>query len=182
MRFIHKEPPDKFSIIKVPFNTIKRKEIDYTYFFDRIEMANDVVVHASQFLDLFEIYRYEKCEALIPINNESINSAIMALKQPANGPKPLEDNQKLIDVFRKFYNEVYKDLTNGKKLDCTHLSCINHYAVDQIKIAFENNIKRNFINNVRAFVNRMFKAENDEILNKMNGKERTEQKRSLFTN
>jgi hypothetical protein len=116
---------------------------------------------------------------LLEINEDIVSMVISALKKESAGPKPKGENKLLLDKFIEFYNMEYKWINNNIKFDCTNLSHINGYIITQIVTNFYNNIKFNFTNNIRGFVNKMFKKEHDEKLLNLEGKEESELRKKL---
>ena len=66
--------------------------------------------------------------------------------------------------FKKFYDDEYKNLNYGAKLDGTNLSQILTYMAIDMLTNIENNIKLNFFKYVGRFVNSCFKKQNDNRL------------------
>lgn len=176
---LKKEPLDKYCVIKTSLKNITLSRVDYNPLFSAVQRGDDVTVHTSQFLNLFQIKQAHLKKELLEINEDIILMAISALKTESAGPKTKGENKLLLDKFIDFYNMEYKWTTNNMKLDCTNLSHINGYIVTQIVTNFYNNIKFNFINNVRGFVNKMFKKEHDDKLSKLEGKEESELRKKL---
>ena len=143
-----KEPPDKYTIIKTSFKNIQKYNVDYKPLLDAFYRSNETYIHVSYFFLLYQIYSFEKDENMIEVNATNLNLALIALKNESLGANSSFENKIVIDKFKDFYNDTYKNLVDNKKLKCKNLGSINDFSLKQIETTFYTNIKRNFINSV----------------------------------
>src|SRR5208337_1861388 len=74
--------------------------------------------------------------------------------------KPMNKETELIyNDLKNFYKNTYFDLFYFKKYEYTNLSGIVNYMATEVMKNIINNIKFNFIKNVKNFVNRMMEDE-----------------------
>ena len=86
------------------------------------------------------------------------------IKEDGRGPKPKGNNLIMLEEFKKFYEQHYKNLGLLNKLDGAYLSQIlNNMAID-MKTNIENNVKLHFFKYVNRFVNSSFKKINNNLI------------------
>ena len=76
------------------------------------------------------------------------------------GKKPSGKNLELLNELTSLFTTVIK----GELEDATKLSAVLNYYTTTILTSIENNIKMNFIQYVRRFVNSSFKKDHNDIL------------------
>jgi len=119
------------------------------------------------FLISLSILNKYHLKLVIPIIDEDlIKMAFKSLVKDSQGPKPKGTNLGYYNEFTEFYNNTYKLLNYGTKIDGVNLSQILNYTATDILTNIENNIKLHFIKYVKKFVNSSFKKANNEILEK----------------
>ena len=167
------QPPDKYKILKIPLNKIIKNTKSIPIFTKTVFRVNKLIIHTYQFLRLWILYKYHNNTEIPIINDSLVHMAIKALVIDATaGPKPKGEKKKIYDEFVNFYEKQYKNLGYFQKIDGINLSAIIGYTTTSIVTAIENNIKLNFFNYVKRFVNSSFAKDHREILEKYKGKEK----------
>jgi hypothetical protein len=171
--------------VKVKMKTIKHKidkfiknENNLNILFDACNRCNKLVIYTYQFLRLFILSKYYNKTCNIPkLTKEIIKKAMMVLVQNNNiGAKTKGKNKDIQVEFNNFYNSVFCKLNNYDKIDGLNLSNIIDILAGDILKNIENNIKLNYINHIKCFVNRSFQFINKEEINKStNKKEKTKE-------
>ncbi len=162
-------PPDKYRTIKCSFKSIINGNNEFVAnvtnkLFDATCRTNEIIIHTYQFLRLWILDKYHTNKTIPVITGDTIRMAFKCLiVKQTKGPKPKEVNQKMLDEFTSFYNDHYSSL-NSKIIDGASLSQILVYSSVDMVTNIENNIKLNFINYVRRFVNLSFEKENKIII------------------
>ena len=203
----NKDPPDKFSCIKIPIKHLQYADIKYDNLFDVIKRMHKLRTLGLQMLRLFILNQYEKNEELLEINELVVTNCLKSLCLESGGRKRGNESLAIYNKFSEFYDSNFKDLINdteissiidsyldnndkekvmdfikpifSKKIDGTNLSASMSYMVIEIVTNIENNIKVHFINRVKQYVNQIFKKQNEEILNNFKGKIKEERKKLL---
>ena len=99
------------------------------------------------------------------IDKEFIKKAFNALtKENTKGRKVKGSNKTLLEEFREFYKSEYSKLGYSELIDGTNLSKIFAYQATDMLTNIENNIKLNFLNYIRRYVNESFKQCNENII------------------
>ena len=147
-----KEPPDKYSCIKLPIHKIIRNEnydSTLTIINDAVMRTNYIIYKTYLLLRLWILQKYHKNENIPFITESTIKMCMKSLVKESAGPKPKGENLKIFQEFKSLHNFKIED---GKNLSAV----LDYYAVT-ILTAIENNIKLHFINYINRFVNSYFK-------------------------
>jgi hypothetical protein len=161
-----KKPPDKITTIKCPLKLIIKDENYKSIIFDACNRTNQIVIHSYQFLRLWILNKYHSDEQIPLINENLIKMCFKSLIKESSGPKPKGNNLKLLEEFKIFYKNTYKNLGLENVLDGSYLSQIlNNMSID-MKTNIENNIKLHFFKYVNRFVNSSFRKINNDIIDK----------------
>ena len=191
---MEKFSPGEYSIIKTRLSTIIKKSEYEDIIFDAVDRTNRLVIHTYQFLRSWILFKYENNLDIPKITKQTVNMCFKALSKPSRGQKPKDENLIIYNEFCKFYDDEYSKFNvytdngktyknelpkNVKKMDCTNLSGITNYVSVEIVTCIENNIKLNFLNYIKRFVNSSFKKRNQLILDKLTGKDKTDMKKLL---
>lgn len=175
-----KKPPDKYHVLKVPLWSVATKMFDYDKVFDAVDKMNKLVIHVYQFLELWILSKYHKNKPIPEITKDVVKMAFRALMLDAkDGPKLKGKNKQIYSEFIDFYTNTYKGLGYENKISGTNLSQIIRYTVVSIVTCIENNIKMNFMNYIKKFVNCSYDERNKEILDKLTGEEKKEMSKQL---
>jgi hypothetical protein len=169
-----KKPPDKYRVLKIPLSKIITKKLDFNILYDAADRTNKLIIHVYQFLELWILSKYHNKEIIPEITEDMLQMIFKALTMDSAGPKPKGTNKKYYDEFIKFNDNTYKTLGYTDKLTGVNLSQIIGYTTTSMLTCIENNIKLNFLNYIRKFVNCSFASQNKELLEKLKGKERVE--------
>ena len=186
---IPKKPPDKFITVKCvldkiiidnkPDNQFKKDDIK-TILNDTCFRTNQIVIHTYQFLRLWILYKYHNKFDIPIITEEIIRMVMNTLSVKDNrGNKPTDENLKLLEELNKFYEEHYKNLNYGNKVNSSYLSQILNSLATDILTNIENNIKLHFFKYVNRFVNSSFKKINNELVKKAKEGTKTELRKQL---
>jgi hypothetical protein len=159
-----KKPPDKYRTVKCSLQSIIKNQLDKGKLFDAMMRTHKIIIHTYQFLRLWILNKYHKKLEIPIITEELIKMAFKSLIKESQGPKPKGTNLEIYDEFVKFYNSKYKKLNYETKIDGKNLSQILSYMATDMLTNIENNIKMNFIQYVRRFVNSSFKKDHNDIL------------------
>ena len=165
------KPPDKYKCLKVNVKSILKKiktdtdtdtdtepNVIYTIE-DAIHRANNITFKAYLLLKLWILDKYNQNIEIPKITEETIKMAFKSVCLKSSGPKPKNDNLKLLVEFTNLHSF---DLENGKQLS----QILSYYATTMIT-SIENNIKNHFMDYINRFVNVYFKYKyKDEIINK----------------
>jgi len=147
-----KEPPDKYSCIKLPIHKIIRNEnydSTLTIINDAVMRTNYIIYKTYLLLRLWILQKYHKNENIPFITESTIKMCMKSLVKESAGPKPKGENLKIFQEFKSLHNFKIED---GKNLSAV----LDYYAVT-ILTAIENNIKLHFIDYINRFVNSYFK-------------------------
>lgn len=148
-----KKPPDKYKVIKIPLKSIIRDDRLTPKLLDAVVRSNKLIIHVYQFIRLWILKRYHDSKIIPEITKDIIQMVFKALTIKSVGPNPKGENEKYYEEFKEFYETEYKKLGYNNKLDGTHLSQIIGYTSTEMVTAIENNIKANFLNYIKRFVN-----------------------------
>ncbi len=151
-----KKPPDKYKCIKVPFTSITQDRTIKFKLFDCIIRTNRITIKTYQLIKLWVLTKYHNNLDIPTITENTIKMAQKSILEKSTGPKPKGDNLKLFDEFLKLHSFT---LENG-----CNLSQILSYNAISIITSIENNIKSNYFNYVKRFVNSYFKSKLQEQL------------------
>jgi hypothetical protein len=176
------KPPDMYMTIKDVYNKhLKNKAENVKITDDAVTRTQKIIGHTYMFLKIFVISKNQMFEdKLLKINDDVVLMAMkLFIKEPKRGRTPLGSNKRIFDYFKSIYDEHYKNLWNEDKIDGTNLSGILHYAQTEIVTSIENNAKHHFIEYVNRYVNCCFKKRHEEILEKLNTKEKNIKRNEL---
>lgn len=176
---IPKKPPDKHRVLQIPLKRIIKNNSSISKLFDAVTRVNKLVIHAYQFLRLWILQKYHNNEIIPVINTDVIKMAFKVLATDSVGPKPKGTNKTYYNEFMQFYENEYRDLGYKEKIDGTNLSQIIGYTTISVLTAIENNIKLNFFNYIRKFVNSSFSKEHKLILKNYSSKEKIKMNKHL---
>ena len=126
--------------------------------------ANEIIFHTYMFLRLWILKKSNDKKEIPLITKETIKMAFKSLIKESRGPKPKNENLEIYNEFKKFYETEYKILGLSEKLDGKYLSQILEYTSTDMITNIENNIKLNFENYVKRFVNTSFKQINENLI------------------
>ena len=152
--------------IKVRLKTIFKFSVDYSSFLNAIYRANDIIFVCYIFMYSYILYCFQN-KSVIPITDRDfIRMSFKSLSKKSAGPKPKNNNGKLLIELNKFFeNEfvyVLADKPKGSieikdielfKFDSVNLSYIINDFEDQIETMIKNNITLNFCKYVHQYVN-----------------------------
>ena len=156
------EPPDKYQCLKVPIQKILKSDTDTK----TLEIINDAVLRTNYIttksyflLRLWVLEKYHNNQEIPLITEDTIKMSMKSLVKASAGPKAKGNNLLLLQEFQKLHTFSLED---GK-----NLSAILDYYTTTMITAIENNIKMNFIDYVKRFVNSYFKSiYKDDLQNK----------------
>jgi len=151
-----KKPPDKYKCIKVPFSSITQDSTIKSKLFDCVIRTNRITIKTYQLIKLWVLTKFHNDLDIPTITEDTIRMAQKSILEKSAGPKPKGNNLKLFDEFQKLHTFT---LENG-----CNLSQILSYNAISILTSIENNIKRNYFNYVKRFVNSYFKSKYQEQL------------------
>ena len=157
-----KEPPDKYQCLKVPIQKILKSDTDIK----TLEIINDAVMRTNYItiksyflLRLWVLEKYHNNQKVPLITEDTIKMSMKSLVKASAGPKAKGNNLLLLQEFQKLHTFSLED---GK-----NLSAILDYYTTTMITAIENNIKMNFMDYIKRFVNSYFKSiHKDELQNK----------------
>ncbi|AYV79960.1 MAG: hypothetical protein Gaeavirus3_14 [Gaeavirus sp.] len=176
-----KRPPDIYVTSKCSLTSIIRNKSNIDVLLDAANRTNQLVIHAYQFLRLWILDKYHHNKNIDLIDHDLISMAFKALSIDSNGPKPKDDNLRLYNEFKTFFDDVYSKLECKLKNNSKNLSKILQYSATEMITSIENNIKNNFVKYVKKFVNSSYSNQIIEITVKLEGKTKTKKKKELFT-
>jgi hypothetical protein len=156
-----KKPPDKYKCLKVNVKSIlKNTEPNILYALeDAIHRANNITFKAYLLLKLWILDKYKQKIEIPEITQDIIKMAFKSVCKKSAGPKPKNDNLKLLVEFTNLHSF---ELENGNQLS----QILSYYATTMIT-SIENNIKKHFMDYINRFVNVYFKYKyREEIINK----------------
>jgi hypothetical protein len=158
------EPPDKYQCLKVPIQKILKSDTDtdtktLAIINDAVLRTNYITTKSYFLLRLWVLEKYHSNQEVPLITEDTIKMSMKSLVKASAGPKAKGNNLLLLQEFQKLHTFSLED---GK-----NLSAILDYYTTTMITAIENNIKMNFINYVKRFVNSYFKSiYKDELQNK----------------
>ena len=168
-----RKPPDKYKTLKISLKKIINKNVDYSQLQSAVIRVHKLTILVYQFLRAYVLYLYNDNKEITEIDNTFITMTFKVLMVDSKGPKPKGDVHDTYVNLLKYYNDNFKNLTDGVKIDGKNLSEIISYSATDMLTNIENNIKCHFRNYLNKFVNESFKEDNLKILNKLSGKEKT---------
>jgi hypothetical protein len=155
----------KYKILKISFKKIITQNFNNNILFDALLRTNKIIIQVYHFLRLWILHYYHN-KLDIPIISEDIIKIafnVLSIKSKA-GPKLKNDNLKVFNNLSSFYDTQYANL-NFSKININNLSSILSYSAISIITSIENNIKANFFNYIKRFVNSSFKKDHDLLIN-----------------
>ncbi len=131
-----------------------------------VQKINLLTIHAYQFLRLWILSKKE-----IPdITKEKIHMCFKALCIESHTGRLKGQNKKDYNEFSSFYKQVYSKL-GYELIDGTNLSGILSYSCTQVITGIKNNIKSHYLNHIKGFINRIFKPQFKDELEKIKNKD-----------
>ena len=153
------EPPDKYQCLKVPIQKILNLDTNTNTNTNTktLEIINDAVMRTNYIttksyflLRLWVLEKYHSNQGIPLITEDTIKMSMKSLVKASAGPKAKGNNLLLLQEFQKLHTFSLED---GK-----NLSAILDYYTTTMITAIENNIKMNFMDYVKRFVNSYFKS------------------------
>ena len=156
-----KDPPDKYQCLKVHIQKILKSADTKT-----LEIINDAVMRTNYIttksyflLRLWVLEKYHSNQGIPLITEDTIKMSMKSLVKASAGPKAKGNNLSLLQEFQQLHTFSLED---GK-----NLSAILDYYTTTMITAIENNIKMNFMDYIKRFVNSYFKSiHKNELQNK----------------
>ena len=156
------EPPDKYQCLKVPIQKILKSDTDtknLAIINDAVLRTNYITTKSYFLLRLWVLEKYHNNQKVPLITEDTIKMSMKSLVKASAGPKAKGNNLLLLQEFQKLHTFSLED---GK-----NLSAILDYYTTTMITAIENNIKMNFMDYVKRFVNSYFKSiHKDDLQNK----------------
>ena len=156
------EPPDKYQCLKVPIQKILKSDTDtknLAIINDAVLRTNYITTKSYFLLRLWVLEKYHSNQGIPLITEDTIKMSMKSLVKASAGPKAKGNNLLLLQEFQKLHTFSLED---GK-----NLSAILDYYTTTMITAIENNIKMNFMDYVKRFVNSYFKSiHKDDLQNK----------------
>ena len=157
-----KKPPDKYQCLKVPIQKILKSNTDtktLAIINDAVLRTNYITTKSYFLLRLWVLEKYHSNQEIPLITEDTIKMSMKSLVKASAGPKAKGNNLLLLQEFQKLHTF---SLEYGK-----NLSAILDYYTTTMITAIENNIKMNFMDYIKRFVNSYFKSiYKDELQNK----------------
>jgi hypothetical protein len=155
-----KKPKIRYKIKKLRLNKILKHYNINSYFIEEyISNAHNVADHISHFIRAFILYCY-KNKLVIPLIDDNFFKlcSVVLTTKPAGGNLPKGENKAKIELLKKFYDDFYSKLgyCQEDKISSLHLSQMISYIATEYTTAIDNNIKNNFIEYLKRFVNASF--------------------------
>lgn len=167
-----------YKTIKCKMKDILFDDIDYTKFFEIIEISNKIVTISYFFMRSYILYCYENENTLPILNKKFIKDTISLLtKSTGAGPKSHVDIS-----MNEFYNKEFSTkIHNFKKINIMNMSHIIKELCDSILTSIENIIVVNYdrcLNKyIRAYVDKHY-----EKITKKEKKKMIYQIKNIFIN
>jgi hypothetical protein len=161
------DPPDNFVTIKCSLDNIIRSNQFKIDLFDVVMRVHQIIIHSYMFLRLWILKKYAT-DNIPTITEATIRLVYRLFMIDSKKGRPVENS--LFTELIEFYKTEYKSLFDGVKIDGLHLSHTLNASAANMLTAIENNIKCNFFDYVKRFVNSYFKKDHDDILSKIDDK------------
>lgn len=154
--------------IKDNIVNIKRNDINYDKFDDRISRANDIYFICSHFYHAYLLHLFKENKDFPIADSNFFRMCFKAISKESCGPKPKGTNLKLLKELEHFFNTEFVYVLANKnnkdkigniedyKFDATNLSYIINEYQEEMEISVRNNITLNFFKYVHQFVNQTF--------------------------
>ncbi len=171
------QPSPNFRTIKDSFKSIVGDPELIDKIREVVVRTNKIVADAYLFMKLYFMRKFNENKAFpVPyLDKTFVNYVIKVMgctKRKSRGVK----NKVLFLELKKFYTEQYQPLYKHRENNCTNLLPVLNYAVDDMIISIENNIKEHYIVRLKKYL-RIFGA---RILKKNNVPE--DQHRKILNN
>ena len=161
---IKKEPPDKYSCIKLHISSIFKQndeniEENMNILQNAIIRTNSITSKTYFLLRIWILKKYHDNLDIPNITEDTISMCMKSILKSSPGQKPKGNNLLLLNEFKTLHNFELEDGSN--------LSSILDYYTTTMITSIENNIKLHFFDYIKRFVNSYFKhLYKDEIENK----------------
>lgn len=143
---------DKYQCLKLPLQKILYKDCSMNNILDKINdvvmRTNYITIKSYLILRLWVLNKYHNNLEIPLITEDTIRMSMKSVIKSSRGPKPKDSNKLLFVEFKQLHSFSLED--------GLHLSHILHYNITTILTVIENNIKLNFINYIKRFVNSYF--------------------------
>ena len=169
-----KDPPDKYRCLKLPITSIlfntKESDLEVNNFMSILHHAivrTNAITSKSYFiLRLWVLDKYHNNQEIPEITEDTVSMAMKSIMKPSSGQKPKGNNLILLDEFQKI-TTLYLDNESFSLEDGRNLSSILNYYVTTMITSIETNIKMNFFNYIKRFINSYFKhLYQEQLVNK----------------
>ena len=143
---IMKDPPDKFKCIKLQLKDILKNTEDKKIIFSSVVRTNKIIIKAYLLLKLWILDKYHNTDSIPFIDQNTILACInsIKIKSSANTDKA------------KLLLEEFKSLYTFEKEDGSYLTQVLVYKSVTMLTMIENNIKNNFFDYIRRYINIYF--------------------------
>ena len=161
---IKKEPPDKYSCIKLHISSIFKQndeniEENMNILQNAIIRTNSITSKTYFLLRIWILKKYHDNLDIPNITEDTISMCMKSILKSSPGQKPKGNNLLLLNEFKTLHNFELEDGSN--------LSSVLDYYTTTMITSIENNIKLHFFDYIKRFVNSYFKhLYKDEIENK----------------
>ena len=146
----------KYKCIKIQLKDLLKNQDDINVINNAVYRVNTIISKTYMLLRLWLIQKYHSLnsfdETLPLINIDVIRSSRLSFALPSRGQKPKNNNALLIEEFRILSSSLSFSLDNSKNLS----TILEYYSTTMIT-SIENNIKNNFFNFLKRFINSYFK-------------------------
>jgi hypothetical protein len=146
--------PESLKTIKCNFQSILRKDVDYSKLFGCVERANGLTFAGYNLLKLHLLKLFKDGEELPKITNEYVKRIFKVLSLKSCGPK----NKNSLGNLEKICEKFMKSAGLENKFNATNLSYILNEEETKIVTSYTNNIKINFQKYLFQFVNEIYKV------------------------
>ena len=153
----------KYKCIKIQLKDLLKNQDDINVINNAVYRVNTIISKTYMLLRLWLLQKYHSFDETLPlINIDVIRSARLSFLLPSRGKKPKNNNALLINEFRILSSSLFFSLENGRNLS----TILEYYSTTMIT-SIENNVKNNFFNFLKRFINSYFKfIYREEITNK----------------
>ena len=154
--------------IKDNIVNIKRNDINYDKFDNRISRSNDIYFICSHFYHAYLLYLFKENKDFPIVDSDFFRMCFKTISKKSCGPKPKGANLKLLKELELFFNTEFVFVLANKnkkdkiiniddyKFDATNLSYIIDQYEKEMEISVKNNITFNFFKYVHQFINQTF--------------------------
>jgi hypothetical protein len=141
-----KDNPNIYKCIKLPLKNIIKDSSHHEIIFDAVIRTNKIIVKTYLLLRLWVLDKYHNDKVIPEIDQDTILTCIQTINSKSYIPRK---EKKLL------YDEL-KNLYDMKQEDGSYLVQILTYKATTILTMIENNIKANFFDYVKRYVNAYF--------------------------